>query len=202
MPDEYWAEQMLKDPDFHIIRAYFSGNDIDTAERMMLFQAAGEIIRAQERAEKIASESECVSTDKRSKNKARAMVSLAQWGFEVKNTYPEEALMITDKTNTANPDVPPRAAYLYEVLRQLLLLVDAPDAMISDLKTLLGVGSAHAAAKRAEVQASMIEHPDWSETKIAKECSFDQTRMVKEIEAGKLRDFRELRKKRSNPDKS
>lgn len=199
--DEYWADQMQEYPDFYINRALFSGNDIGTAERMFLFQAAGDMFRAQERAEQTSHEAVSASSDNEEKKRPTAMANLAEWCFEVKGTYPEEALSVTAKTNTANPDVPPRAAYLYEALRQLLLLVDAPEAMVRDLRTLLGVGNAHAATKRADVQAAMIAHPDWSETKLAKECAFNQTRMVKEIEAGKLHDFRELRRKRSSPDK-
>lgn len=195
IPDEFWANQMEEDPDYYVNLAYFSGNNTDTPERMLLFQAAGDLLRAQERAEV-----KNASGAGRSNKRPTALANRAEWDFEVRNTYPEEPLPASEKTNTASRDVPPRAVYLYEALRQLLLLVDAPDAMICDLKTLLGVG-AHAAAKRAAVQAAMIAHPDWSETKIAKELEFNQTRMVKEIEAGKLRDFRELRKMRSSPDK-
>lgn len=196
IPDEHLAWQMQDAPEYYINRAYFSGNDMDTLERMLLFQAAADIIQAQERAESAAS----TDKNKRTRKRPRAIFDLKEWDLEVKNSYPKEALPGAKDTKTANPDAPPRAAYLYELLKQLLLLVDAPDAMIRDLKTLLGE-VAHAAAKRAAVQAAMIAHPDWSETKIAKHCAFDQSRMVNEIESGKLCDFRELRRKRTRADK-
>lgn len=152
------AERMREDPDFYIHAAMYAANDISTSERLLLLTEA---------------------------LKLSEISKLGEWQFEMA-IYPETAMARKDFNRTSNPEMPLRAFYLLEALQKLLALIGAPEAMASDLRLFMQRNLPYVAKKRAKVQKTMIEHPEWSNTKIAEECGYDLTRMGYEVDHGQL----------------
>ena len=155
---QWLAEQMREDPEFYINRAMFAANDL-TVDRMIMVEDAQSI---------------------------NSISTLAQWKAETE-IYPKEPLTKGSLNRTANPDRPFRAFYLIEAISKLLALVDAPASMESDVRLLIQASLPRRAERRAEIQKALIDHPTWSDTKIAATYKYDLTGMRKEIEAGQLR---------------
>lgn len=156
---EWLASRSPKDRKYYYNRARYAGNDLSKDDRLFL-----------------ASEAEAFQ---------REVKSLCQWDLEVMS-YPREPLTEKRLTKSANPDLPFRALYLMEAIASLLEIVNAPPAMKSDFKTIMGKRLPHDTKKRGDLQEKMIDFPGLSETQLAKQFHYDQTRMRDEIETGKL----------------
>ncbi len=148
------AERMRQDPEFYINAAMYAANNISTSERLLLL-------------------TEALTLKKISK--------LGEWQFEVE-IYPETPMASEDLNRTRNGEMPFRAFYLLEALTKLLSLVGAPEAMRSDLCLFMRSKLPYTAMRRAEFQKYMIDHADWTDTKLANEFGYDLTRMGEEIE--------------------
>ena len=206
--DQEKFDELVRYPDFAVNRALYASNQMDSEELILLYQAAGDLRRAQRDAEIAAVKlGPLMREGKEIKRRTRAISNLNEWRREVDLSYPAESLRVTrnpktnrrDKSKTFNINGPARSAYLFEAIKQLLLVVDAPEAMRIDFETLIGTGNANVADRRADVQKALLDHPEWCETKVATKTGvYHQHGMVKEIESGLLTDYRELRKNRSN----
>jgi hypothetical protein len=102
------------------------------------------------------------------------VISLEDWHFETE-LYPEVSLEADRLTRFDNPDIPVRAYYLARALERLLDLVEAPEAMISDLKRLLWGFEPKGAQKYSDAQRALIENPGLSITAISKLSGLDRS---------------------------
>lgn len=152
------AHQMRTNPDFYIKAAMYAANDVSTADRLLLLEEALRL---------------------------KDIGVLSQWKSEMA-IYPEIPLGDADMARTRNPDMPFRAFYLLEAVAKLLEIVDAPEAMTSDLRLFMKARLPYTAVKRAKIQKAIIDNPGWSKTKIAEEFKYDLSRMGDEVDKGQL----------------
>ena len=155
------AERMREDPQFFINAATYAGNNKDdcmASERILLLEEALKI---------------------------KDIRALGEWKSEM-GMYPAEPIEKGELSRSRNIGLPFRAFYLLESLSKLLELVDAPEAMKSDLRVLMQSRLPHTAERRGVIQKALIDHPTWSDTKIAMTYKYDLTRMRSEIENGQL----------------
>ena len=166
--EKWLAESMREDPQFFINAAMYAANNIFKNDRGLLLEEA---------------------------LKLKDIQVLGEWKAEM-GMYPTAEMGKDDAKRTRNsnmpppsPDLPFRAFYLLEAVVKLLEIVNAPAAMGSDLRLFMESRLPRTAAERAMMQKALIDHPTWSDTKIAKKYVYDQTRMRKEIANGQLRRY-------------
>lgn len=159
---QWTAELMHEDPQFFINAAMYVGNsnpDRIPSERVLLLEEA---------------------------LKLKDIRALGEWKAEME-MYPTEPLGKDDLSRTSNHDMPFRAFYLIEAVVKLLEITDAPESMRKDLRLFMQSRMPRTAKKRGKIQKALIDHPAWSDTKIATTYKYDLTRMRAEIENGQLR---------------
>lgn len=152
------GERMRENPQFYINAAMYAANGMSESDRVLMLEQAQAL---------------------------KAVRVLGEWKVELE-MYPDTPLGKESLSRTRNADIPFRAFYLLEAVAKLLEIVDAPAAMTGDLRLFMQKYLPKIAESRAKIQKALIDHPTWSDTKIAKTYGYDLTGMRSEIADGRL----------------
>ena len=115
----------------------------------------------------------------------RDATDLVEWRSYLEE-YPVNALTDEQVGMAQNPDVQVRAHFLRHAMTRLLQLVQAPEALIADLQTILDCHKPRAADLRAEAQAEWCQNPETNARAIARNQARNHGQLYKDMAAGLL----------------